>query len=310
MVAGRTVIAAVCWLALSGAGLHAASAQTVDYARDVLPILSEKCYKCHGPEETDRQKDLRLDLKEGAFRVEEGVAVIVPGKPDKSELVRRISSKDPDEVMPPSDDLRKLSAQQIETLRRWVEQGAKWGTHWAFVAPDKPQIPAGGNPIDAFVRARLNKEKLSPAPEADKATLIRRVTFDLTGLPPTSAEIDAFIADSSPNAYEKLLDRLLASPHYGERMASDWLDVARFATRTATRWIATAQCGRGAIGSSGRSIRTCRSINSSPGNLPATCFRMRRRSSVWRRRSIGCTCRTRRAALSRRNFGSRMSSIA
>jgi hypothetical protein len=229
MVAGRTVIAAVCWLALSGAGLHAASAQTVDYARDVLPILSEKCYKCHGPEETDRQKDLRLDLKEGAFRVEEGVAVIVPGKPDKSELVRRISSKDPDEVMPPSDDLRKLSAQQIETLRRWVEQGAKWGTHWAFVAPDKPQIPAGGNPIDAFVRARLNKEKLSPAPEADKATLIRRVTFDLTGLPPTSAEIDAFIADSSPNAYEKLLDRLLASPHYGERMASDWLDVARFA---------------------------------------------------------------------------------
>ena len=147
---------------------HAASAQTVDYARDVLPILSAKCYKCHGPEETDRQKDLRLDLKEGAFRVEEGVAVIVPGKPQKSELVRRISSKDPDEVMPPADDLRKLTPKEIDTLTRWVEQGAKWGTHWAFVAPVKAEVPRalkGGawprNAVDAFVLARLEKEGVS-----------------------------------------------------------------------------------------------------------------------------------------------------
>ncbi|MEA2709234.1 MAG: hypothetical protein QOF78_1835 [Phycisphaerales bacterium] len=233
MVVRRTVIAAICWLVLAA---HAASAQTIDYARDVLPILSAKCYKCHGPEETDREKDLRLDKKEGAFRVEDGVAVIVPGKPAESELVRRISSKDPDEVMPPSDDILKLDEKQIATLKRWVEQGAPWGMHWAFVAPVQPKIPrpgptlqGAGNAIDAFVSARLGQEKLKPAPEADKATLIRRATLDLTGLPPTPVEIDAFLADESPNAYEKLIDRLLASPRYGERMASDWLDVARYA---------------------------------------------------------------------------------
>src|SRR5688572_16369123 len=216
----------------AGAGAPAAPAQRVDYARDVLPILSSKCYHCHGPDEEARQKELRLDRKEGAFRVEEGVAVIVPGKPAESELVRRTTSKDPDEVMPPADDIRKLSAKEIETLKRWVEQGATWGTHWAFVAPPKtPAVPQGHgeNAIDAFVRGRLAREKLAPAPEADKATLIRRATFDLTGLPPTPAEIDAFLGDKSADAYEKLIDRLLASPRYGERMAADWLDVARYA---------------------------------------------------------------------------------
>ncbi len=212
-----------------------ASAQAaVDYSRDVLPILSAKCYACHGPDEHARKLDLRLDKKEGAFRVEDGVAVIVPGKPDQSELVRRVTSSDPDEVMPPSDDIRKLSKDQIQTLKRWVEEGAKWGTHWAFEAPRMPSVPApplngwGHNPIDAFVAARLAREKLSPAPEADKDTLIRRATLDLTGLPPALAEVQAFTSDPSPKAYEKAIDRLLASPRYGERMATDWLDLARY----------------------------------------------------------------------------------
>src|SRR5688572_29022850 len=146
----------------AGAGAPAAPAQRVDYARDVLPILSAKCYHCHGPDEAARQKDLRLDRKDGAFRVEEGVAVIVPGKPAESELVRRTTSKDPDEVMPPADDIRKLSAKEIDTLKRWVEQGATWGTHWAFVAPVKPEVPrpspalaGAGSAIDAFISSRL-----------------------------------------------------------------------------------------------------------------------------------------------------------
>ena len=212
-----------CVVALLAA--RSAFAQSVDYARDVLPILSAKCYACHGPDEEARQKELRLDMKDGAFRVEDGVAVIVPGKPADSEMIRRITSSDPEEVMPPVDDIRKLTKSDIDALRRWVEQGAKWGEHWAFVAP---QQTAGGS-IDAIVTAALSQKKLSPAPEADRATLIRRVTLDLTGLPPTPSEIDAFIADRLPNAYEKLLDRLLASRRYGERMAGDWLDLARYA---------------------------------------------------------------------------------
>jgi hypothetical protein len=205
-------------------------AQTIDYSRDVLPILSAKCYHCHGPDEEARQMELRLDQKHGAFRVQDGVAVIVPVKPAESELVRRVTSKDPDEVMPPADDIRKLSAKEIETLKRWVEQGAAWGKHWSFEPPVKPRVPeGGGNAIDALVASRLRQEALVPTPPADKATLIRRVTFDLTGLPPTPAEVDGFLHDTSPDAYEKLVDRLLASPRYGERMAADWLDVARYA---------------------------------------------------------------------------------
>ncbi|MEO6434171.1 MAG: DUF1549 domain-containing protein, partial [Tepidisphaeraceae bacterium] len=223
----------VGWLALSAR--PAAGQARIDYARDVLPILSDKCYHCHGPDEQARQAELRLDRKEGAFRVQEGVTVVAPGKSAESELVRRTSSTDPDVVMPPADNIRKLTPQQIDTLKRWVEQGATWGTHWAFVAPRKirPSVindrawPRGE--IDRFVLAELEKEKLAPSPEADGVTLVRRVTLDLTGLPPTPAEVDAFIADKSPDAYEKLIDRLLASPRYGERMATDWLDLARYA---------------------------------------------------------------------------------
>jgi hypothetical protein len=213
----------------------AATAAPVDYDRDVLPILSDNCYKCHGPDAKARKAELRLDMKDGAYRLKDGKAVIVPGNTAGSELVRRISSTDPKEMMPQPKSQRKLTANQIQTLTRWVSEGAKWGVHWSFVAPKQPPLPKVSRPdwvrngIDAFVLVRLDQEGLTPAREADKAILLRRVTFDLTGLPPTPEELDDFLKDPSANAYEKVVDRLLASPRYGERMASIWLDIARYA---------------------------------------------------------------------------------
>jgi hypothetical protein len=234
--------------------LCSVSAATIDYGRDVLPILSDKCYHCHGPDEKARKAKLRLDLKESALRTND--PVIIPGNLRDSELVKRITTTNADDQMPPPDSNRSLTSQQIQTLKQWVEQGARWGAHWAFVAPRRPEVPKkpvlsaqlsvkGGtrpsaelstdhwalsaNSIDAFVLARLEKEGLSPAPEAKRETWLRRVTLDLTGLPPTLPEIDAFLADASANAYEKVVDRLLASPRFGERMASEWLDLSRFA---------------------------------------------------------------------------------
>jgi hypothetical protein len=233
-VAGPSLALAVVLLG-SLLGAPAFGDAPVDYARDVLPILSDACYHCHGPDEPARKAGLRLDTKDGAFRVKDGTAVIVPGKGAESELIRRITSGDPDEVMPPADDIRKLTPAQIDTLKRWVDQGATWGTHWAFAAPKRLDAPPtqrtdwARNPIDAFVLSRLEREQLAPSPEADRESLIRRVTLDLTGLPPTPQEVDAFLADASPDAYEKVVDRLLASPRYGERMAGDWLDLARYA---------------------------------------------------------------------------------
>ena len=208
---------------------------TVNYTRDVRPILSDNCYQCHGPDEKARKAKLRLDTREGAFRVKDDKTVVIPGKSAESELIRRVTNTDPDEVMPPPKSNRKLTPAQIELLKRWVDQGAKWDLHWALVPPVRAELPKvkqtrwPQNAIDQFVLARLEKEGLKPAPEADKQRLLRRVTLDLTGLPPTPAEIDAFLADRAPNAFEKVLDRLLASPRYGERMATDWLDLARYA---------------------------------------------------------------------------------
>jgi len=181
----------------------------VDFGRDIKPILASNCYTCHGPNDKTRMAKLRLDLPEGA-----GAA---------SKIYERITSKDPAKRMPLGG---QLSAQQIETIRAWIEQGATWEAHWAFVPPVRP---TGGNTIDYFIQAKLAKEGLKPSPPADKTTLIRRVSLDLTGLPPTPAEVDAFLADHSPSAYDKLVDRLLHSPHYGERMATQWLDLARYA---------------------------------------------------------------------------------
>jgi hypothetical protein len=209
------------------------TAADVSFSRDVLPILSDHCYACHGPDAKARKADLRLDKKDDALRKES--PVIVPGKSGESELVRRITADDDSELMPPPRFKRKLTAKQIETLKQWVDQGAVWGKHWAFEKPVRPvsrEAKPGArvrNPIDTFVLMRLGKEGLKPSPEADKATLIRRVTLDLTGLPPTPEEVTAFLKDRSPDAYEKVVDRLLASPRYGERMVWEWLDAARYA---------------------------------------------------------------------------------
>ncbi len=232
----------LCALALlPGAAVSSVFAATsagkaIDFNRDIQPLLSDNCYHCHGPDEKARKARLRLDMKEGAFRVKDGVAVIVPRKSKDSELIRRITSQDPDEMMPPPESNRKLTPTQIELLKRWVDSGAAWGQHWAYELPQRPPVPKirnpkseTRNPIDNFILARLEREGLKPSPEAPKETLIRRVTLDLTGLPPTPGEVDAFLADKSPNAYEKVVDRLLQSPRYGERMAWDWLDAARYA---------------------------------------------------------------------------------
>jgi len=210
------------------------AAAAVDYGRDVLPILSDKCYHCHGPDETGRKAKLRLDTKEGTLRTKD--AIVIPGQSHKSELINRITTTNLDDVMPPTDSNRSLTPKQIATLKQWVNEGAKWGQHWAFVPPQRPVVPKVQgprskvqSPIDAFILARLEKEKLAPAPEARKEVWLRRVTFDLTGLPPTLPELDAFLADTSTNAHARVVDRLLASPRFGERMASEWLDLARFA---------------------------------------------------------------------------------
>lgn len=230
------LLPALIWLAASALG-RAAAPGTVDFNRDIQPILSENCYHCHGPDEHARKAKLRLDRKEGAYgKNEDGRAIVAPGKPDDSDLISRIFSTDKDEVMPTPKSNRKLTDAQKTLLKKWVEQGAPWAEHWAFVAPKKADVPKPDpalgtvrNVIDAFVLEPLAKENLKQAPEADKARLLRRVTLDLTGLPPTPQELDAFLADASPDAYEKAVDRLLASPRYGERMVWEWLDAARYA---------------------------------------------------------------------------------
>jgi hypothetical protein len=209
-------------------------AAAVDFNRDIRPILASHCLKCHGPDL--KKAGLNFQNRETAYKpLKSGDVAIVPGKSSESALIVRVSSPDEDMRMPPKGKGQRLTPEQVAKLRAWVDQGAKWEEHWAYVKPRRPPLPEVKtkgwvrNGIDYFVLARLEKEGLAPAPEADRATLIRRLSLDLTGLPPTLAEVDAFLADRSPNAYEKVVDRLLASPHYGERQALPWLDEARYA---------------------------------------------------------------------------------
>jgi hypothetical protein len=233
------VLGLAAFIALAGkprADEPAAKAKpTIDFNRQIRPILSENCFACHGPDEKQRKAKLRLDTREGAFaELRDGGFAIIPGKAGESALVARTSSHEPGEMMPPPKSGKKLKPEQIELLKQWVEQGAPWSSHWAFVPPSRPERPVVRdegwcrNPVDAFILAKLQTAGLEPSAEADKATLIRRVTLDLTGLPPTPAEVDAFLADTSPNAYEKVVDRLLRSSRYGEHMARYWLDAARY----------------------------------------------------------------------------------
>ncbi len=204
----------------------------VDFGRDIQPILARRCYACHGPDKAE--SGLRLNARDTALgQLDSGERAVVPGKADESELLRRVSSTDDDERMPPKD--KPLSAEQIELLRRWIAEGAVWNEHWAFQplrAPAPPAVKDQSWPrgdIDRFILSRLEEKELPPAPPAASAALLRRAYYDLTGLPPTPAEVDAFLADPSPTAYAQVIDRLLASPHYGERWARHWLDVVRYA---------------------------------------------------------------------------------
>jgi len=201
------------------------------YNRDIRPILSENCFACHGPDSGSRKANLRLDRRESAMEAD----VLAPGDAETSELVARIASADPMEVMPPPGAHKTLTAEQKDVLRRWVAQGAEYQPHWSFLAPTRPEPPAvsdsawSRNPIDRFVLAGLEAKGLKPAPEADRRTLARRLSLDLTGLPPAPAEVDAFVSDQAPDAYERHVERLMASPRWGEHRARYWLDAARYA---------------------------------------------------------------------------------
>ncbi|PYV34883.1 MAG: hypothetical protein DMG09_20565, partial [Acidobacteria bacterium] len=213
--------------------LHAFD-RAVEFNRDVRPILSDKCFTCHGPDSVRKGAPFRLDIEASAKGDLGGRRAIVPGDPASSELLKRVTA-DEARRMPPAWSGLKLAEPEIETLRLWIAQGAKWQKHWAFIPPERPPLPAvknaswPRNPIDYFVLDRLEHEGLRPSPGASSETLLRRVTFDFTGLPPSPAEIDALLNDHSPGAYEKAVDRLLASPRHGERMAARWLDAARYA---------------------------------------------------------------------------------
>lgn len=207
----------------------------IEFNRDIRPILSDRCFACHGPDAGSREADLRLDLREEATADHGGVRVITPGKPDQSEIIARIESEDEDECMPPRDAGKPLTGHDRQVLRRWILEGAVWQQHWSRIPPRRPNVPdirnptRAANPIDRFILTRLDRRQVQPVPEADRRTLIRRLSLDLTGLPPKPEDVAAFVNDNSAHAYEKQVDCMLNSPHYGERMAIYWLDLVRYA---------------------------------------------------------------------------------
>lgn len=209
---------------------------TVDFNRDIRPLLADHCYQCHGPDDAKRKAGLRLDQREGALaKLESGEVAIAPRNPDASKLLKLVATHNDDDRMPPVKTGKRLGPDQIALLTRWIGEGAEWKPHWSYITPERPAVPAltdvswARNEIDHFIGAHLEAEGLKPSPEADRRTLARRVAFDLTGLPPTIDEVDAFLSDTSDAAYETMVDRMLASQAYGERMAVPWLDLARFA---------------------------------------------------------------------------------
>jgi mono/diheme cytochrome c family protein len=211
-------------------GWVAATADDVQFSRDVQPLLAANCLSCHGSDEEHREADLRLDTFAGAT----ASGAIVPGVPDQSTILERLTSDDPDLRMPPPDTGKSLSAAEVDIVRRWIDQGAEYQRHWSFVPPQRPDVPAVSddfvrNPVDAFVLQTLRQNGLSPSPAADRATLLRRLSLDITGLPPTIAELDALLSDDSEAAWQTTVDRLLASRHYGEKWGRHWLDAARYA---------------------------------------------------------------------------------
>ena len=239
------ISASILALSLSSSSAADPKPKPIDFTRDIRPILSTACFQCHGPDEENREADLRLDNEKGAFAsLDGGHKAFVRGKPESSEALARITTKDTDDLMPPSDSGKEITPEQAELIRRWIKEGAKWGKHWAFEAPKLPKIPVlaaandkapngpaarVSNPIDNFVFDRLNHEGLSPSPEADRATQLRRLSLDLIGLPPTDRELDTFLADKNSNAWDNQIDRLLKSQHFGERWGRVWLDAARYA---------------------------------------------------------------------------------
>ena len=218
-------------------GLAKGAAAEIDFNRDIRPILSENCFQCHGPDAAKRKAGLRLDTRKGATQVNDGVAAVDTANLAKSELLARITSTDPDSQMPPPESNSNLTPEQINLLQRWVAEGAKYDQHWAFKPPVRHSLPTltraqrswAQNAVDHFVAAKQAEAGLTPSPEAGRATLLRRVSLDLTGLPPTPDQLAAFMADTGPQAYERAVDRLLQSPHYGERWGRHWLDAARYA---------------------------------------------------------------------------------
>jgi hypothetical protein len=225
---GRSVWALfIAW----GLSVFVYGEERLEFNRDIRPILFDACISCHGPDSASRQADLRLDRRETAI----DAGAIVPNEPDESELIRRILSDDEAELMPPPETKKKLTAEQKEILARWIREGAEYQPHWSLIPPQRPELPPVKdaswvrNPIDQFIKARLEIAGLEPAPQADRPTLARRLSLDLTGLPPTPEMVEAFVNDASPNAYEKYVDQLLASPRWGEHRGRYWLDVARYA---------------------------------------------------------------------------------
>jgi hypothetical protein len=225
-----TRVAALAGLATRLAAAEPPIPAKIEFNRDIRPILSDTCFHCHGPDAHSRKAGLRLDLREEALKpAESGETPIVPGNLSLSEAALRVLTSDKDELMPPPKAHKPLTPRQKELFKRWVEQGAEYQEHWSYARPVKAAIPAGANGVDVLVQRRLAEVGLTPSAEADRRILIRRLTFDLVGLPPTPQEVDAFVRDQSADAYERLVERLLSNPHYGERMAIGWLDVVRFA---------------------------------------------------------------------------------